>query len=90
MFQRFTSLFFSDSSTPDGLEEPKAFISREEEEDGWLIIDIPGEKFERGLLDSRQSNLSQNGKLRNCSQLLLESRNWKILPEDKLLIFLPW
>ncbi|XP_042321785.1 tumor protein p53-inducible nuclear protein 2 isoform X3 [Sceloporus undulatus] len=42
MFQRLTSLFFSDSSTPEDLEEPKAFISKEEEEDGWLIIDLPG------------------------------------------------
>ncbi|XP_042321781.1 tumor protein p53-inducible nuclear protein 2 isoform X1 [Sceloporus undulatus] len=41
MFQRLTSLFFSDSSTPEDLEEPKAFISKEEEEDGWLIIDLP-------------------------------------------------
>uniref|UniRef100_A0A8D0AZJ7 Tumor protein p53 inducible nuclear protein 2 n=1 Tax=Salvator merianae TaxID=96440 RepID=A0A8D0AZJ7_SALMN len=41
MFQRLTSLFFSDSSTPEDLEEPKAFITKEEEEDGWLIIDVP-------------------------------------------------
>ncbi|NXT79949.1 T53I2 protein, partial [Zapornia atra] len=38
MFQRLTSLFFSDSNTPEGLEEPKPFV--EEEEDGWLIIDL--------------------------------------------------
>ncbi|KGL84787.1 Tumor protein p53-inducible nuclear protein 2 [Tinamus guttatus] len=44
MFQRFTSLFFSDSSAPEGLEEPKPFVSQEEEEDGWLIIDLAGEK----------------------------------------------
>uniref|UniRef100_A0A8C0G1D9 Tumor protein p53 inducible nuclear protein 2 n=1 Tax=Chelonoidis abingdonii TaxID=106734 RepID=A0A8C0G1D9_CHEAB len=44
MFQRLTSLFFSDSSTHEGLEEPKPFVSEEEEEDGWLIIDLPGEK----------------------------------------------
>ncbi|XP_068768283.1 tumor protein p53-inducible nuclear protein 2 isoform X1 [Struthio camelus] len=42
MFQRFTSLFFSDSNTPEGLEEPKPFVSEEEEEDGWLIIDLTG------------------------------------------------
>ncbi|XP_063001383.1 tumor protein p53-inducible nuclear protein 2 isoform X4 [Elgaria multicarinata webbii] len=42
MFQRFTSLFFSDSSTPEDFEEPKPFVSKEEEEDGWLIIDLPG------------------------------------------------
>uniref|UniRef100_A0A6J0U7V6 Tumor protein p53-inducible nuclear protein 2 isoform X3 n=1 Tax=Pogona vitticeps TaxID=103695 RepID=A0A6J0U7V6_9SAUR len=41
MFQRFTSLFFSESSAPGDLVEPKPFVSREEEEDGWLIIDIP-------------------------------------------------
>ncbi|KAM6455568.1 tumor protein p53-inducible nuclear protein 2 isoform 1-T2 [Liasis olivaceus] len=41
MFQRFTSLFFSDSSTVEDLEEPKPFVSKEEEEDGWLIIDLP-------------------------------------------------
>uniref|UniRef100_A0A8B9FA06 Tumor protein p53 inducible nuclear protein 2 n=1 Tax=Amazona collaria TaxID=241587 RepID=A0A8B9FA06_9PSIT len=40
MFQRLTSLFFSDSSTPEGLEEPKPFVEEEEEEDGWLIIDL--------------------------------------------------
>ncbi|XP_066834498.1 tumor protein p53-inducible nuclear protein 2 isoform X1 [Anser cygnoides] len=42
MFQRLTSLFFSDSTTPEGLEEPKPFVSEEEEEDGWLIIDLGG------------------------------------------------
>ncbi|NXL46927.1 T53I2 protein, partial [Podilymbus podiceps] len=40
MFQRLTSLFFSDSNTPEGLEEPKPFLEEEEEEDGWLIIDL--------------------------------------------------
>uniref|UniRef100_K7GF72 Tumor protein p53 inducible nuclear protein 2 n=1 Tax=Pelodiscus sinensis TaxID=13735 RepID=K7GF72_PELSI len=44
MFQRLTSLFFSDSSAPEGPEEPKPFVSEEEEEDGWLIIDLPGER----------------------------------------------
>ncbi|KGL94361.1 Tumor protein p53-inducible nuclear protein 2, partial [Charadrius vociferus] len=47
MFQRFTSLFFSDSSTPEGLEEPKPFVEEEEEEDGWLVIDLAGEKSRR-------------------------------------------
>ncbi|XP_048353030.1 tumor protein p53-inducible nuclear protein 2 isoform X3 [Sphaerodactylus townsendi] len=42
MFQRFTSLFFSDTSIPEVLEEPKPFVSEEEEDDGWLIIDLPG------------------------------------------------
>ncbi|XP_033009200.1 tumor protein p53-inducible nuclear protein 2 isoform X1 [Lacerta agilis] len=41
MFQRLTSLFFSDSSAPEDLEGPKPFVSKEEEEDGWLIIDLP-------------------------------------------------
>ncbi|KAL7985490.1 hypothetical protein Chor_004060 [Crotalus horridus] len=41
MFQRFTSLFFSDSSSGEVVEEPKPFVSKEEEEDGWLIIDLP-------------------------------------------------
>ncbi|NXP37110.1 T53I2 protein, partial [Leiothrix lutea] len=44
MFQRLTSLFFSDSNTPEGLEEPKPFVEEEEEEDGWLIIDLAGEE----------------------------------------------
>ncbi|NWJ07407.1 T53I2 protein, partial [Crypturellus undulatus] len=42
MFQRFASLFFSESNAPEGLEEPKSFVSQEEEEDGWLIIDLAG------------------------------------------------
>ncbi|XP_067410562.1 tumor protein p53-inducible nuclear protein 2 isoform X1 [Emydura macquarii macquarii] len=41
MFQRLTSLFFSDNTTSEGLEGPKPFVSEEEEEDGWLIIDLP-------------------------------------------------
>ncbi|NWU37142.1 T53I2 protein, partial [Hylia prasina] len=40
MFQRLTSLFFSDSNTPEGLEELKPFVEEEDEEDGWLIIDL--------------------------------------------------
>lgn len=44
MFQRLTSLFFSDSNTPEGLEEPKPLVEEEDEEDGWLIIDLAGEK----------------------------------------------
>lgn len=48
MFQRLTSLFFSDSNTPEGLEEPKPFVEEEEEEDGWLIIDLAGEKSRGG------------------------------------------
>uniref|UniRef100_A0A8C8SKD6 Tumor protein p53 inducible nuclear protein 2 n=1 Tax=Pelusios castaneus TaxID=367368 RepID=A0A8C8SKD6_9SAUR len=41
MFQRLTSLFFSDNTTSEGLEEPKPFVAEEKEEDGWLIIDLP-------------------------------------------------
>ncbi|KAM9527812.1 tumor protein p53-inducible nuclear protein 2 [Guaruba guarouba] len=48
MFQRLTSLFFSDSSTPEGLEEPKPFVEEEEEEDGWLIIDLAGSRAHPG------------------------------------------
>ncbi|XP_030318936.1 tumor protein p53-inducible nuclear protein 2 isoform X2 [Calypte anna] len=43
MFQRITSLFFSDSTAPEGLEEPKPFVEEAEEEDGWLIIDLAEE-----------------------------------------------
>lgn len=63
MFQRFTSLFFSDSSTVEVIEEPKPFVSKEEEEDGWLIIDLPGEKHWRKLLASHITVLKlQNGR----------------------------
>lgn len=41
MFQRLTRLFFSEGAAIQA-EEPKVFVS-EEEDDGWLIIDIPGE-----------------------------------------------
>ncbi|XP_074460884.1 tumor protein p53-inducible nuclear protein 2 isoform X2 [Larus michahellis] len=40
MFQRLTSLFFSDNNPLEGLEEPKPFVEEEEEEDGWLVIDL--------------------------------------------------
>ncbi|XP_069508388.1 tumor protein p53-inducible nuclear protein 2 isoform X2 [Ambystoma mexicanum] len=40
MFQAITSLFFSESSSDCPDEEPKAFVL-EEEDDGWLIIDLP-------------------------------------------------
>lgn len=39
MFQRLTRLFFSEGPACEA-EEPKDFVS-EEEDDGWLIIDIP-------------------------------------------------
>ncbi|XP_054247996.1 tumor protein p53-inducible nuclear protein 2 [Indicator indicator] len=48
MFQRLTSLFFSDSNLPEGLEEPKPFVEAEEEEDGWLIIDLAGSRARPG------------------------------------------
>ncbi|KAM7038303.1 tumor protein p53-inducible nuclear protein 2 isoform 1-T1 [Acridotheres tristis] len=48
MFQRLTSLFFSDSNMPEGLEEPKPFVEEEEEEDGWLIIDLAGSRARPG------------------------------------------
>ncbi|XP_062361202.1 tumor protein p53-inducible nuclear protein 2 [Cinclus cinclus] len=48
MFQRLTSLFFNDSNTPEGLEEPRPFVEEEEEEDGWLIIDLAGSRARPG------------------------------------------
>ncbi|XP_068275712.1 tumor protein p53-inducible nuclear protein 2 isoform X1 [Nyctibius grandis] len=48
MFQRLTNFFFSDSNTPEGLEEPKPFVEEEEEEDGWLIIDLAGSRAHPG------------------------------------------
>lgn len=58
MFQRLTSLFFSDSNTPEGLEEPKPFVEEEEEEDGWLIIDLAGEQNNRTSSHSLWGTLS--------------------------------
>ena len=43
MFQRLTSLFFSNPSPPEDLDCPQAFVSEEEEVDGWLISGLPGE-----------------------------------------------
>lgn len=43
MFQRFTSLFFSTPSPPEDSNCPGAFVSEEDEVDGWLIIDLQGE-----------------------------------------------
>lgn len=43
MFQRLTSLFFSDPPPPEDLDCPRAFVSEEDDVDGWLIIDLPGE-----------------------------------------------
>ena len=43
MLQRLTSLFFS--PPPPAAEDPdcpQAFVSEEDEVDGWLIIDLPG------------------------------------------------
>ncbi|XP_015338479.1 tumor protein p53-inducible nuclear protein 2 [Marmota marmota marmota] len=41
MFQRLTSLFFSTPSPPEDSDCPHAFVSQEDEVDGWLIIDLP-------------------------------------------------
>ncbi|XP_074699697.1 tumor protein p53-inducible nuclear protein 2 isoform X2 [Strix aluco] len=57
MFQRLTSLFFSDSNTPEGLEEPKPFVEEEEEEDGWLIIDLAEEPGPGGVGSSPMEDL---------------------------------
>ncbi|XP_015502928.1 tumor protein p53-inducible nuclear protein 2 isoform X2 [Parus major] len=57
MFQRLTSLFFSDSNTPEGLEEPKPFVEEEEEEDGWLIIDLAEEPGPDGVGSSPMEDL---------------------------------
>ncbi|XP_077108089.1 tumor protein p53-inducible nuclear protein 2 isoform X2 [Ranitomeya variabilis] len=62
MFQRLTRLFFSEGPASDPIE-PKAFVS-EEEDDGWLIIDIPdsytltssGEDVAEGQTDSIDSS----------------------------------
>ncbi|XP_066054689.1 tumor protein p53-inducible nuclear protein 2 isoform X1 [Chamaea fasciata] len=60
MFQRLTSLFFSDSNTPEGLEEPKPFVEEEEEEDGWLIIDLAGSRARPG--PARRSGAGGTGR----------------------------
>ncbi|NXA09109.1 T53I2 protein, partial [Sapayoa aenigma] len=57
MFQRLTSLFFSDSNTPEGLEEPKPFVEEEEEEDGWLVIDLAEEPVPDGVGSSPMEDL---------------------------------
>ncbi|KAM6147443.1 tumor protein p53-inducible nuclear protein 2 [Erethizon dorsatum] len=41
MFQRLTSLFFSTPSPTEAPDCPRAFVSEEDEVDGWLIIDLP-------------------------------------------------
>lgn len=41
MFQRLTSLFFSTPPPPEDPDCPQAFVSEEDEVDGWLIIDLP-------------------------------------------------
>ncbi|EPY78262.1 tumor protein p53-inducible nuclear protein 2 isoform 1 [Camelus ferus] len=41
MFQRLTSLFFSTPVPPEDPDYPQAFVSEEDEVDGWLIIDLP-------------------------------------------------
>ncbi|XP_069727886.1 tumor protein p53-inducible nuclear protein 2 isoform X1 [Phaenicophaeus curvirostris] len=64
MFQRFTSLFFSDSNTPEGLEEPKPFVEEEEEEDGWLIIDLAGSRARPGA--ARRVGAGGTGRSTRC------------------------
>ncbi|XP_003788162.1 tumor protein p53-inducible nuclear protein 2 [Otolemur garnettii] len=41
MFQRLTSLFFSTPPSPEDPDCSHAFVSEEDEVDGWLIIDLP-------------------------------------------------
>lgn len=48
MFQRLTSLFFSTPPPPEDPECPLALVSEEDEVDGWLIIDLPGEAWVGG------------------------------------------
>ena len=48
MFQRLTSLFFSTPPPPEDPGCPRAFVSEEDEVDGWLIIDLPGEAWVGG------------------------------------------
>ncbi|KAM8797982.1 tumor protein p53-inducible nuclear protein 2 [Eudromia elegans] len=57
MFQRLTSLFFSDGSAPEGAEQPKPFVSQEQEEDGWLIIDLAEGSGLAGLESSPMEDL---------------------------------
>lgn len=47
MFQRFTSLFFNTPAPPEDSNCPGAFVSEEDEVDGWLIIGLQGEAFVR-------------------------------------------
>ncbi|XP_075033664.1 tumor protein p53-inducible nuclear protein 2 [Mixophyes fleayi] len=54
MFQRLTRLFFSERSGTDP-KEPRAFVT-EEEDDGWLIIDIP----ERYVLKSSRKDVVED------------------------------
>ncbi|XP_008072262.1 tumor protein p53-inducible nuclear protein 2 [Carlito syrichta] len=41
MFQRLASLLFSTPPPPEDSDGPGAFVSEEDEVDGWLIIDLP-------------------------------------------------
>lgn len=45
MFQRLSSLFFSTPSPPEDPDCPRAFVSEEDEVDGWLIIDLPATRL---------------------------------------------
>ncbi|NXW21581.1 T53I2 protein, partial [Circaetus pectoralis] len=57
MFQRLTSLFFSDSKKKKGLEEPKPFVEEEEKKKGWLIIDLAEKKNPGGVGSSPMEDL---------------------------------
>ncbi|XP_062956144.1 tumor protein p53-inducible nuclear protein 2 isoform X2 [Cynocephalus volans] len=41
MFQRLASLFFSNPPPPEDTDCSHAFVSEEDDVDGWLIIDLP-------------------------------------------------
>ncbi|KFW70842.1 Tumor protein p53-inducible nuclear protein 2, partial [Pygoscelis adeliae] len=79
MFQRLTSLFFSDSNTPAGLEEPKPFVEEEEEEDGWLIIDLAGEKS-RGDCLPGQGCCCPGASRCPCASPCLMDESWFVTP----------
>ncbi|XP_053569468.1 tumor protein p53-inducible nuclear protein 2 [Bombina bombina] len=78
MFQRLTRLFFSEEPA-DNPVEPKHFVT-EEEDDGWLIIDIPDSfaltSSEDGVVQEQEESLAP------CplSHSLAERVGWSIPP----------
>ncbi|KAM8947103.1 tumor protein p53-inducible nuclear protein 2 [Pelodytes ibericus] len=78
MFQRFTRLFFSEGPASDP-EEPKTFVA-EEEDDGWLIIDIPDSYALTSGGDD--GSLGQGDSIAPCSlpHSLSERIGWSIPP----------